>query len=337
MAKKLRKFAQVMVLLAVGSAGGGIFWIQSEIQPAPKGRPFYLHYEKRQRLSTVLTQLADKHAIKNSTALYIYARFTRRSANVVPGTYQFTPGLNPDDVLDRLSRPLSSRVRLPEGFWAARTAPVLEAAHICTAAEYLAAVKHPEQFAKSVPFVLPKGSLEGYLLPDTYELAPLSGAKRVVERQLQAFDRKIWRQLNGIKNPQETLRIASLIELEVKRDDERSIVSGVIQNRLARGMPLEIDASINYGLQEWRPLAKAEYQSVKSPYNLYLNKGLPPGPICSPSLKSIKAALHPAKHNYLYYVAMPDGSSRFAATLSEHLQNVRRRQRLLAQAGRSSR
>lgn len=334
MAKRRRKTGIIALLLAVGGLGGAGFWVQSQIQPLEKGKPFFVRYEKRQRLGTVLADLASKKTVRNPTAMFLYAIGTRKSAYVASGTYQFTPGLSADDILSRLARPLRARIRIPQAFWAARTGAVLEAAQVCSAQSYVAQAKQPEQFKPVVSFPLPAGSLEGYLLADTYELPPLTGARKAIERQLQAFDKKIWRPLGGLKEAHRTLTVASLVELEVKRDSERAIVAGVIENRLAKGIPLQIDASINYALQDWRPLAVSEYQSVKSPYNLYLNKGIPPGPICSPSLKSIEAALHPIHHNYLYYVAMPDGTSRFSATLAEHLKNVKLRKSLLAKHGK---
>jgi UPF0755 protein len=115
------------------------------------------------------------------------------------------------------------------------------------------------------------------------------------------------------------------------------MVAGVIENRLRRGMPLQIDATVNYGMQEWRPLKVSEYRSVRSPYNTYLIPGLPPGPICSPTAKSIAAALQPARHDFLYYVAMPDGKSVFSRTYPEHLANVARRRAAIREIEAKSR
>jgi UPF0755 protein len=119
------------------------------------------------------------------------------------------------------------------------------------------------------------------------------------------------------------------VEMEVARDDERPLVAAVIWNRLAKKMPLQIDAAINYGIQKWRPLTYDDYKNVDSPYNLYRNKGLPPGPICSPTVKSVQAALNPAENGYLYYVAMPSGQHLFATSLDEHNRNVAKRRAAL--------
>jgi UPF0755 protein len=163
--------------------------------------------------------------------------------------------------------------------------------------------------------------LEGYLYPDTYDLPPLLGAHDTIDRQLKAFESKVYPLLKGVKNPGKILTIASMVEMEAAKDKDRPLIAGVIVNRLNKGMRLQIDATVLYGMKQWRRLNYADYK-FPSPYNTYLINGLPPGPICSPTLKSVEAALHPAKNGYLYYVAMPSGYSVFAHTYEEHLANV---------------
>jgi UPF0755 protein len=180
-----------------------------------------------------------------------------------------------------------------------------------------------------VSFPLPKESLEGYLYPDTYDFPPLLGAKAVIIRQLKNFEKKVWEGLNKPKNLHEAIIHGSLVELEAGRDDERPIIAGVIENRLEKGMRLQIDASLLYGIQKWRRLTFADYRNIPGPYNLYRVDGLPPGPICSPTVISIKAALNPAKHDHLYYVALPTGNSLFAPTYEEHKRNIEKRKKAI--------
>jgi len=186
----------------------------------------------------------------------------------------------------------------------------------------MALVRDPSQFAHDVSFPLPKDSLEGYLYPKKYDLPPLYGARRVILKQLKEFERNVWDARERPKNLTRTLIVASLVQLEAGRDDDRPMIAGVIENRLKKKMPLQIDATILYALQKWRRLSFKDYHGVKSPYNTYTTKGLPPGPICSPDAKDIQAAMHPAKHDYLYYVALPDGRSIYAATYHDHLKNI---------------
>jgi cell division protein YceG involved in septum cleavage len=120
----------------------------------------------------------------------------------------------------------------------------------------------------------------------------------------------------------EIVIIASLIEKEARSDEDRPLISGVIENRLGRNMRLQIDATVNYALGSWRRLTYADYK-FESAYNTYLNDGLPPGPICSPGSASLRAALDPEECDYLFYVHKGDGHHAFAVTYEEHLTNVR--------------
>lgn len=320
--KKLLRYLTFLVLLGTGSFAA---WLYHESRAPEKPLRVLVRFDRPTDLLEALNVLREKGAIRNARASFLLATLTGKSKIVPTGTYRFAAGSSSMRILRDLSSPIHQFVRLPETNWAARTARLLEKNDVCTADEYLSLVSQPEQFQTLVDFPLPTGTLEGYLYPDTYELPPMLGARRVIEMQLQAFSSKVWGPLRHPSNLNDIVTIGSMVELEVKFDNERPMVAGVIENRLKVGMPLQIDAAINYGLQEWRALAVSEYRTVQSPYNLYLHKGLPPTPICSPSEKSIAAALAPAKHEFLYYVAMPDGVSVFARTYPEHLKNVKRR------------
>ena len=189
----------------------------------------------------------------------------------------------------------------------------------------------------------PEGaSLEGFLFPATYQLPAVEPtAEELIARQLDAFAARIMpiyqQAVAEGANPPDLYRaliVASLVEREAVVADERPTIAGVILNRLDNGMLLEIDATVQYAMgyqpatgQWWKtPVFLEEYQGVHSPYNTYLNRDLPPGPIASPGEDSFRAALHPERHDFLYYVATGDGSGghAFAKTFSEHLQNVQR-------------
>ncbi len=189
----------------------------------------------------------------------------------------------------------------------------------------------------------PQGaSLEGFLFPATYQLPAVEPtAEELVARQLDAFAARIMpiylkAEADGVNPPDlyAALILASLVEREAVVAEERPIIAGVLHNRLNNGMLLEIDATVQYAMgyqaesgQWWKtPVFLEEYQGVHSPYNTYLNVGLPPGPIASPGEDSFKAVLYPESHDFFYYVATGDGSGGhvFAETFAEHLQNVQR-------------
>ncbi len=195
------------------------------------------------------------------------------------------------------------------------------------------------------PFLegLPPGaSLEGFLFPATYELPAVEpSAAELIARQLDAFAVRIMplylkAEADGDDPPSlySLLIMASIVEREAVVAEERPTIAGVLYNRLTSDMRLEIDATVQYAMgyqpqsnQWWKtPVFLEEYQGVHSPYNTYLHKGLPPGPIASPGEESFRAVLYPERHGYLYYVAAADGSGAhvFAQTYAEHLENVQR-------------
>ncbi|RYG24258.1 endolytic transglycosylase MltG [bacterium] len=309
------------LLLVVGTAVGG-FLLRRAMEPTGGGKG-YVRINAPTPRRDVLEDLERRGFIRSAAAADFAARLGGRSATVRVGTYRATGETGAWSNVLALGRPIVQMVRLPETNWAKRTANVLQKAEVCKAEEYLREVNHPQ--GRKTDFPLPETSLEGYLYPDTYDLPPLLGAKAVVGRQLEAFRKKVWEPLGHPADLERILKVASLVQLEAGRDDERPIIAGVIENRLKKKMRLQIDASILYGLGKWRRLTFRDYREVDSPYNLYRVGGLPPTPICSPTIASIKAAMAPASHNYLYYVALPNGSSLFAATYEEHKRNIEKR------------
>jgi UPF0755 protein len=330
--KKVRKKRSPLLplLLVVGLAVvGGWFWMQSNLAPLPKAELRYVRFADRSGVDAALQRLQEGKILRNAAAARIYARLTRRPSVVLAGTYRLGPGMSTGEILDALSKPIRQMVRIPETNFSYRTARLLAKREVCTEADYVAEVHKPNLAGWDRPFPAPPGNLEGYLYPDTYELPPMMGAKGVVKRQLDAFQKKVWPQIPKGTDLNHVLTVASMVELEVKKDSERPIVAGVIENRLRQKMRLQIDATINYALKKWRPLTFKDLK-LDDPYNTYRNTGLPPGPICSPTVKSILAALKPAKHPYLYYVALPDGSHLFSATFDEHRKNIAKRKAALA-------
>jgi UPF0755 protein len=182
-------------------------------------------------------------------------------------------------------------------------------------------------------------SLEGFLMPETYEFYWQVDEKEIVHEMLSEFRRffvdSLQRRARQMKMTiDEVLTMASIVEGETILDAERPIVAGLYYNRLRRRMKLEADPTIQYIIPDGpRRLLYIDLKT-KSPYNTYQKYGLPPGPISNPGRKSILAALYPARHNYLYFVADGTGGHRFAKTFGEHLKNVRsyRRARTLTQA-----
>ncbi len=320
----MTKAAKFLVGAVAGSALalGGMNWLNSQTKPTEPGEPFLLRFEGV-TLDEAAGRLEEKGVIRNASLFVFLAKLERRAVAPQTGTYEFRAGMTSDQVVASMKTPLRQMVRIPEGWWIARVAKRLEEKGVCSAQEYIDACHDPEKFEGAVGFALPSGSLEGYLYPDTYDLPPMLGAEGVVRRQLAAFESKVVETV-GEEGLARALVVGSMVEAEAALDVERPKVAGVIENRIKRGQRLEIDATVLYGMQEWRQLKPGEVRQVDSPYNTYLHGGLPPGPICSPSVKSIEAALKPDTHDFLYYVARPTRSHYFSATYQEHLAAIRK-------------
>ncbi len=218
------------------------------------------------------------------------------------------------------------RVTIPEGLTIVQTGTLLNKSTNIKKDEFIdITLNKGKEFKFDFLRDNPSLSLEGYLFPKTYEILVKTDTRSFVEILLQQFGTEIdsldWSvaKSKGLTRHQ-IVTIASLIEKEAKIASEREIISAVIHNRLKADIPLQIDATVQYALPFWKKKLTYEDLNVNSPYNTYLYKGLPPGPICSPGLASIKAALNPTQVDYLYYlVTGQDGSHTFTNSYEEFL------------------
>ncbi len=222
-------------------------------------------------------------------------------------------------------------VMFPEGYSIDMMAKRLEEQKVFTAKEFLAAVKAVDQYENSWIKEIPvkkgmKYQLEGYLYPDTYNIYKSSEPKELIQKMLDNFETKyneVKKGYKGKRSMQELITMASMIEREAKVEKERPKIAGVIENRLAKKMKLQIDPTVLYTTTDGLYDAKKVYYKdlkTKSPYNTYVNQGLPLGPICNPAMSAVSAAMHPTKHEYLYYRTdnTEKGTHVFTKTFNEH-------------------
>lgn len=274
--------------------------------------------------------LKEKKIIKSKFAFVQYIKKQNASENLRPGNYKFGPGnISFDDILQKLKKGAvnedSISITVPEGYTVSETADILEAKGLVEKEIFLAYIGKMEPPYEYISKGIDYKQLEGFLFPETYFI-PLSwNEKEIVNMMLKQFD-KVWtdeyqKRAEELKlSVKEVITIASLIEREAVLDSERKLISSVIYNRLKIGMPLQIDATIQYLLPEQKEKLLYKDLEIDSPYNTYKNKGLPPGPIASPGKASIEAALYPEKTDYLYYRAkvVGNGEHYFTKTFDEH-------------------
>ena len=252
----------------------------------------------------------------------IYARVKGGDRNIKPGTYLLKRGTPWPDILDAMNggHGLVNTITIPEGFSLQQIVPLLAQTLKVPLDSVRAAVRDSATRAR---LDIPTPTLEGYLFPDTYAFPDGTSARQAVGEMVKRFERE-WKpewnaQLATLAlNRNDIITLASIIETEAKRPEERPVISAVYHNRLRKGMRLQADPTVQYALGKHAARIFYKDLEVESPYNTYRHAGLPPGPIASPGAASIAAALFPANVSYLYFVADSDGHHEFRTTLAEH-------------------
>ena len=316
----------LVALLLVVAVVGVAFWGRSQLAaPADDHNTAkVVSVHQGESLDDVITQLDKDGLIKSKLWFSLYAKF-KGLGTVAPGDYKLDTGMGASAIISRLqSLPDISRTRVTfaEGMTATQMSAVVAKANIgITADQYMNEVQHG---AFDEPFLAgrPNGaSLEGFLFPDTYDVAQGTSAHALVQMQLNAFSSKAAPLLSTASatglNGYQTLVLASIVEREAQQADDRPKVAGVLVNRLKKGMMLQVDATVSYGLNKVGTEPSADELKQDTPYNTYVHTGLPPTPISNPGVASIQAAATPATVPYIYYVSDGCGVNHYATTPSE--------------------
>ncbi len=301
--------------------------------------------------------LVEAGLIGDDLLFEAYVRLNDLASKLEAGTFVLNPSMTMAEIVVALqdAQITSITITIPEGWRLEQVADYLAEIELFGEGEDSANGYRDQALSADLsdldpaqyPFLQerPAGSsLEGFLFPDTYEIPAVDTiAAEVFSRQLDNFAAQVlplYEESVAAGTTElslfEALTLASIVEREAVVPEERPAIAGVYLNRIANGIALEADPTVQYamGYQPdtdlwWKtPVYLEEYSSVVSPYNTYLNQGLPPGPIASPGLSSIQAVLDPAEHDYFYFVAVPDetGAHVFASTWDEHVVNVQRYQ-----------
>ena len=247
------------------------------------------------------------------------------SGEMHAGHYALSPAMPPRQIAARMALGETAQgvVTVPEGYTVRQTARRLAEHHLVDEAQFLALAQTQGRTFHVGKWAPPDNNLEGYLFPDTYTVPKGATARDVVQIMLDNFGRRVLTprgaEARGFPGGlPAAVTLASLVEREAEVDGDRPLIAAVYRNRLKAGMRLQCDATVQYALPEHKGRLLYSDLRVNSPYNTYTHRGLPPTPIASPGLPSIQAALRPARSDYLFYVARPDGSHVFSATLAEH-------------------
>lgn len=275
-------------------------------------------------------QLRAAGVIRSAWGFVAAARAKGVATSLQEGEYRISPAMRLLEIVDIMARGdvVLHSVTIPEGFTAEQIVDALGATGIGNAARLADLVRYGAA-GYSYPFLRRAvgGSLEGFLFPDTYAIPRHLPDREIVALFLKRFAEVViprWQATAPSRSLFDIVTVASLIEREAKIPSERALIAGVLYNRLARGIRLEVDATVLYALGRHKDVVTLDDLAVDSPYNTYRHAGLPPGPIANPGLAAIDAALRPATTRYLFYVARADGSHVFSRTFEEHLIAIRK-------------
>ena len=328
MARKRSKNSRILRLgaLAVAVVIGAWMWREIGGSASATGEPARVVVPKGASVRVAAESLAANGVIGSTRLFRLFARVTGAATDIKPGTYRFAADAGYRDVLDALvtGRGLMRTVVIPEGFDLRDITPVL-----------MKALRVPEDSVRAAvtdtawlrELDIPVPSLEGYLFPATYSFPDGTSAREAVNAMIERF-LDVWKpewdaRLKAMAiSRHDAMAMASIIEKEARKAEERPIISAVYWNRVKKRMLLQADPTVQYALPQHVGRVLYKDLEVESKYNTYKYPGLPPGPIANPGEASIAAALAPADVPYLFFVARPDGSHQFTETFAQHTRAI---------------
>ncbi len=293
----------------------------------------------------IANNLADEGLARWPFLFRIAVDYMKADEELRAGVYSLRGDMSLFEVVEELRRGKGTKsITVPEGWRAAEIADDLESKGLIGRAGFMIQVTNSRPAFSILASAPQESSLEGYLFPDTYQLPTRLTESSLVTLMVGNLDKRFTREmLNKARDMgltvHEVITLASIVEREATVAAERDVIAGVFFNRLRMEMPLAADPTVQYALANnsanvdkdryWKKDLTAEDLNIVSPYNTYINIGLPPGPICNPGLASINAVLYPRNTDYLYFVATEAGGHLFSSTYDEHLYNIDKVQRLI--------
>jgi len=328
----MKRLLPVILVIAITIVGGALALVITRVNQPYKGfeaSEQFVDIPTGSGVASIGRRLADAGVIRDPVSFRYAVWLIGGSRSLKAGEYRFDRAMTPEEVARKLARGdvYLRQITFREGLTIRDMAALFEKEGFGSRQPFVDAASRPELIRGLDPAA---ADLEGYLFPDTYALPRRGTADRLVQMMVARFQKQVGgdlpqRAAAAGMNVHEAVTLASIVEKETGKAEERALVAAVYANRLTIGMGLQCDPTVIYALQrsgrDIRNLTREDLQ-YDSPYNTYRYAGLPPGPIASPGKTSIEAALQPANVPYLYFVSRNDGSHAFATTLEEHNKNV---------------
>ncbi len=308
----------ISLILAFFALGLGIY----VIKPADKtGEEKTVVVSEGMSLHQTAAKLEKMGIIKNRAAFIFWARLMRYSRRIKSGEYCLSPQMAPIKIMEILTKGniITHPVTLPEGITFYQIADILADKGLADRQQFISIAERGD-YIRSMG--INASSLEGYLYPDTYQFARGLSVDSIIDTMINRFMNIITPFKEQITASgmglEEVITLASIVEKETGKAEERPVIASVFLNRLKKKMRLDSDPTVIYGIKDFSGNLKRKDLTAYSPYNTYVIRGLPPGPIANPGIESINAVLNPAETDYLYFVSKNDGSHHFSKTLQEH-------------------
>jgi UPF0755 protein len=310
-----------LLLLAALAAGAWLYWFATH-PLTPPATPFDFTVRNGASLKAVSRQLADAGLFAEPYSFWIVGRALGRAGAIQAGTYQLDRALTPVELLDKLAR---GEVRLAEITFVEGTTFRQWRAQLAQQPRVRATLAGKDEAQVRALFGIAEDSVEGWFFPDTYRFAPGTSDLDVLKRAHAAMRKRLadaWAARDPdvpLRTPYEALILASIVEKETGVAAERPVIAAVFANRIKRGMRLQTDPTVIYGIGEkYDGNIRKRDLTTDTPWNTYTRDGLPPTPIAMPGADALAAVAHPAPSEYLYFVGKGDGTHHFSRTLEEH-------------------
>lgn len=291
-----------------------------------KDESFKIMVEEGSGIYTVLNTMKNDGKIKNVTLIKKYLKYNNMLLSINPGTYTIKSDATVDEFIEQLNKGIDEdtvKVTIPEGYDINKMALLLEEKGIIKKEDFIKKCREYEKPKYIKDINNRKYVLEGYLFPDTYNFKKDMDGEKIISIMYNRFEEVVKDLKDQYEIQDEELdkiiTLASIVEKEAEVNEERGKVASVFHNRIKKGIKMESCATVLYAMGKHKDKLYYKDLEIKSPYNTYKNMGLPPGPICSPGIESIKATINPEKTNYLYFVSNNDGTHFFTDNYAEFL------------------
>ncbi len=330
---------RLFVLVLVAMAGiSAALWVQdSATAPGTADETLTVYIPRGAPFAQVVNILEQNGLVRSRLFFRALGYVYNAPKQIKAGEYEFTRAMTPGEILKKLvdGDVKKHPIVVPEGFTVRKIAARLAAEGIVEEKEFLRLARDRNVLAS---LNIPGPSAEGFLFPDTYNFERGLDAAAILQKMAGQFRAKVTAEMIARAEAQgftlvQWVTLASIIEKETGLKSEMPLVAAVFRNRLQKKMPLQSDPTVIYGIENFDGNLTRRHLERQNPYNSYLNRGLPPGPICSPGLDALQAALNPAPVTYLYFVSRNDGTHQFSESLPEHSRAVRKFQIIRKSSG----